>query len=118
MAALIALYHEEPVVSTLVAIANPDFRDKVKKEALKVEWIAIGNPPTSYTLLLDNQVIANDLKGTEHLLDTRKLSSGKHTLMLKANGTQTRYCLSRMGEDVPLEQPVAAEAETEFEVTD
>lgn len=114
MAALIDLYRQGQPTSTVMSFVSPDYRDGVCGDTLEVRWTSIGKEPESYSLYLDGKPLTEGLKDTFYTLGLGLLKSGQHTLKVVAKGTQTRFLLSYVREDIPLEKPVEAFAETVF----
>lgn len=116
MAALIDLYRQGTPTSTVMSFVSPDYRDSTCGDTLEVRWTSIGKEPESYTVFLDGKQLVTDLKEEFYTLGLGLLKPGGHTLKVVAKGTQTRFLLSYVREDIPLEKPVEAFAETVFVV--
>ncbi len=116
MAALIDLYRQGQPTSTVMSFVNPDYLDGTCGDTLDVHWTSIGKEPESYTLFLDGQPLVTDLKDDFYTLGLGLLEPGRHTLKVAGKGTETRFPLSYVHEDIPLEKPVEAFSETVFVV--
>ncbi len=116
MAALIDLYRQGTPTSTVMSFASPDYRDSTCGDTLEVRWTSIGKEPESYTLFLDGKPLVMNLKDDFYTLGLGLLKPGEHILKVAGKGTETRFLLSRVREDIPLEKPVEAFAETVFVV--
>ena len=105
---------QEPPEDTILAVHPPGRGQVVTDSHLDIEWAAIGKEPDSYTVLLDDTVVAERLSETAHRLDLRQAPNGKHTVGVVAEGTQTRFLLSCVEEDVRLADPVPVKVEIPF----
>lgn len=114
MRALIDLYRQGTPTSTVLTIANPDYRDGTCGDTLEVRWTWIGKQPETYSLYLDGHLLEKGLQETFYTLGLGHLKPGEHTLKVVGTGTETRWLLSKVREDLPLEKPVEAFAETVF----
>ncbi len=114
MAALIDLYRQGHPSSTVMSFVSPDYRDSTCGDTLEVRWTSIGKEPDSYALYLDGKLLSEGLKDPFYTLGLGLLKPGTHTLKVVGKGTETRYLLSYVHEDIPLEKPVEAFAETVF----
>lgn len=112
MRALISMYHEKvkPPVSTIVTLAHPEDDAEIAGKEIEVAWSYIGKQPESYSLFLDGSEVAQNTLATSWKVNLGNLSHGRHEIKLAAHGTQTRFLLSRIREDIPLDSPVEASA--------
>lgn len=110
MRALIGLYHEKQPESTLVALANPEDDAEINSSEIEVSWTYIGKEPQSWSLFLDGRELVKETQSSSAKVSLEALPPGSHELKLVAHGTRTRFLLSRIREDIPLEQPVEASA--------
>jgi hypothetical protein len=92
--ALISLYRRVTPDITVLALSAPAVPETVEGGRLRLGWNYLGQQPGSYTLKVDGQVAAEDLRGEEYTLDTSKLSAGKHGVTLEANGVHTYFDLA------------------------
>ena len=92
--ALISLYRDETPGITVLALSGPALPAVVKGSQLHLTWNYLGTPPGSYTLEVDGRAVAEKLTGENYTLDLLKLSPGKHTVRLVANGVHTCFDLA------------------------
>ena len=95
--ALISLYRKETPDITVLALSGPALPATVKDNRLHLSWNYLGKSPSSYMLKVDGQAVAENLQGRDFTLDLSKLSAGKHTVQLVANGAHTYLDLSPRG---------------------
>jgi hypothetical protein len=121
---LISLYRQEPPDITVLALSGPALEFSapahpavVKEKHLALTWTYVGHAPTSYTLKLDGKVVAENLTGEKYDLDLSKISAGKHTIQLTANGVHTYFDLdpTRLTVQSKSPLPVTSEIEIKYE---
>ena len=91
---LISLYRKETPDITVMALSGPFLRAAVKKSQLTLTWTYLGESPSSYTLKVDGQPVAEEIRGNNYNLDLSKLSAGTHIVQLVANGVHTYFDLA------------------------
>ena len=89
--ALISLYRKETPDITVLALSGPALPAVVKDNQLHPHLELPRQRPVSYTLKVDGQTVAENLEGEDFTLDLSKLSVGKHTVQLVANGVHTCF---------------------------
>ena len=92
--ALISLYRKETPDITVLALSGPAQPAVVKENRLHLTWNFLGARPGSYALKIDGQPVAEKLEESDFTLDLSKISPGKHTVQLVANGVHTYFDLS------------------------
>lgn len=108
--ALIDLYRGQDGGSTLLAVSSPLDNAVISGGGMEVAWTWLGKEPRGFDLWLDGRPVLENLQGNRAWLDLDNIAPGRHRLDLVARGAQTRYPLSRIQPDQPLETPVACEA--------
>ena len=58
--------------------------------------------------------MADDIEGTAHTVDLAGVADGPHVLSVIAQGATTRYPLSYVQDDVPLDQPIPTRVDIPF----
>lgn len=111
--AILSLYQEVTPDITVLALWAP-FRAVIKDKEFPLEWETLGNNPTSYTLELDGNIIADKLTGNTYTLSLAQLAPGKHGITLIARGAHTYFDLSPGKLAVRSAQPLPVTAEAEF----
>jgi len=112
--ALISLYRKETSDITVLALSGPALPTAVKDNRLHLSWNYLGQRPASYTLKVDGQTVAENLQGKDFTLDLSKLSAGKHTVQLVANGVHTYFDLSPARLTIKSNNPLPVESAIEF----
>lgn len=112
--ALVDVYRHGFDGSTLLAVSEPLAHTEGAGEVLPVAWSVLGPQPESFTLLVDDDVVAKDLKGSRAELPLTGLAPGAHTLTVIAEGAVTRYPLSYTSLDEPLQEPVPVRVDVPF----
>ncbi len=95
--ALISLYRKETPDITVLALSGPALPATVKDNRLHLSWNYLGKSPSSYMLKVDGRAVAENLQVRDFTLDLSKLSAGKHTVQLVANGAHTYLDFSPRG---------------------
>ena len=114
--ALVALYHGEAPETTVLTVAAPLHGAIVSGPTLNAEWQSIGKPAASYSVSLDGTVKASGLPGDAYSLTLSGLPPGPHTLTVTAEGTVTRFSLSRETDDEPTDRPTDCSVSVPFTV--
>jgi hypothetical protein len=114
--ALISLYRNETPDITVLALSGPALPALVKGSQLPLTWNYLGKSPSSYTLKVDGQTVAEDLRGESFTLDLSRLSAGKHTVRLAAHGVHTLFELApeRLTTKSRTPLPVTSEIEINY----
>ena len=112
--ALLDVYRGHAPDDTLLAVGRPGRDALVVDDALGVEWAVLGVAPESYRVLLDERPVADDIEGTAHTVDLAGVADGPHVLSVIAQGATTRYPLSYVQDDVPLDQPIPTRVDIPF----
>ena len=113
--ALISLYRKETPDITVIALSGPALPAVASDPKLRLTWNYLGRPPTSYTLKLDGQTVADNLHGTTFTLDLSKSAAGKHTVELVAKGVHTYFDLSPARQALKSATPLPAVSAIEFQ---
>jgi hypothetical protein len=92
--ALISLYRNQTPDITVLALSAPFEPAIVRDRKLPLTWKTLGQQPESYTLELDGQVAAQDLKTQSYVLDLAAAHPGTHQVKLIANGAHTYFDLA------------------------
>ncbi len=92
--ALISLYRNQTPDITVMALSAPFQPGVVKEKRWRVSWNVIGNPPSDYTLKVDENIVAEKIPVDHYTLDLSKLARGKHRVTLIANGAHTHFDLA------------------------
>jgi hypothetical protein len=104
--ALISLYRNQTPDITVMALSAPFQTATVQEGKLPLSWKTMGKNPSSYTLEIDEKIVANNITGQSHLLDLSQLHPGKHRVNLVANGAHTYFNLGAENlaekSDIPL----------------
>jgi len=112
--ALISLVRQDKPEDTILAVHVPADDGVVRAGRIEIDWAVIGKPPSSYTVLLDGRTVVDGLQATSCALDLAELPEGRHTVTVVAEGGTTRFPLSRVEMDTPLETPVPTKVEVPF----
>jgi len=92
--ALISLYRGETPDISVMALSGPPQTAIEKEKSLALNWEVLGKPPSSYTLKVDGQTVAEAIDGSRYRLDVSRLSPGQHRATLIANGAHTYFDLA------------------------
>jgi len=114
--ALMDLYRGKAGDSTLLAVSGPARGAVVSGVTLPVTWSIVGAPASGFTLAVDGKAIRKHIAGTGAELSLAGLAKGPHILTVIAEGAQTRYPLSWIELDDPLEASVPAKVDVLFAV--
>ena len=114
--ALVDLYRQDPMATTVVAVSRPAWREVVTGDKLEVVWTWAGREPVGFAISLNGRTVAEHLTGTTATVDLRDVPDGPVTLRLTAEGTQARYLLSHTSDSLPLAEAVPAYVEVGFTV--
>jgi hypothetical protein len=112
--ALISLYRKETPDITVLALSGPALPAIVKDDRLHLTWNYLGQRPASYTLKVDERPVAENLQGNHFTVDLSKLSAGKHTAQLVANGVHTYFDLSPARLTMKSNNPLPVASAIEF----
>ncbi len=112
--ALIALYKEREPETTVLAVYPPNPGQVVTANSLEVRWEVAGKKPDSFTLLLDNNLLAHGIRENSYSLALSRVVEGDHILTIIAEGARTKFPLARDHADVPLDTPVPLRVDTPF----
>ena len=110
--ALMDIYRGDADDVTLMAVHVTDSTST----NLAFEWTTLGVEPNSYTIMLDGEVKVEETTALEYSFSTAELSSGEHTVSVRANGVSTRYPLSWIKYDDLAEEPLPVVVEKVFHV--
>ena len=110
--AIIAIYNKKVSNATVLAVSKPE----VEGDELIFEWTTIGEKPKSYNLFIDGKLIERELISEIYRVKKDKLSKGKHTIKIKANGVSTPFKLSKYKMDEILPFPISVIVEEEFTI--
>ncbi|HVA01760.1 MAG TPA: hypothetical protein VMV34_08905 [Terriglobia bacterium] len=113
--ALISLYRKETPDITVLALSGPSQPAVVKRNQLPLTWNYLGKPPSSYTLKVDGETVAEDFPGKSYTLDLSRLSPGKHKVQLIANGVHTYFDLNPQSLTRKSNAPLPVTSTIEFE---
>ncbi len=94
--ALISLYRGETPHITVTALSSPPEKEVKTRSYLPLDWITVGVPPSSYSLAIDGETIAENIHANELTLDLTETAPGLHTVTLTANGVYTYFDLNPM----------------------
>jgi hypothetical protein len=106
--ALLDLLRKPDSSQTVMAAECLPGKDDSGQDGIAVEWAYAGKEPSSFSVKVDGQPVAEGLKKTQYTVPGSVLSPGSHTLVIEAVGSATRFPLSetRMdsldGASVPL----------------
>ncbi len=114
--ALVDLYHQEPMDTTVLALASPSPHQVIMDDHLKVEWNWVGKAPQSFSLALNGDVVQTgiDINTNSHTLNLSDTPDGKHHLELIAEGTNSRYHLSYTEDSLPLKSMKRTQGSVDF----
>ena len=112
--ALISLYQKETPDITVLALSGPALPAVVKEHRLHLTWNYLGERPSSYALKIDGQSVAENLEESDFNLDLSKISAGKHTVELVANGVHTYFDLSPARLAIKSNTPLPVTSTIEF----
>ncbi|MBC7510112.1 MAG: hypothetical protein H7320_15405 [Ferruginibacter sp.] len=108
--ALMKMFRENDVQSTIIAINSPLQNMVIPKANILLQWTLIGPKPKGYLIKIDGNKIVDNLKKTSYQLDLSAISKGKHLLTVEAVGVQTKYPLLHSNLDTVLKIPVNSKA--------
>jgi len=91
--ALISLYKGTTPDITVLALSSPVPQEAVRTKLLPLRWTAVGKQPDTYTLEVDDAIVAEGIRGDSYRLDLAKLRPGAHTLTLIGAGVHTYFDL-------------------------
>ncbi len=112
--ALVDLYRQETPATTVVAIGQPANGAVITDDEVEVVWTSVGKSAESFSIAVNGNKVAEDLEGTSAVIDLSGFEKGPLRLVLTAEGTQSRYVLSRKEESLPLSEPVSASVGVDF----
>lgn len=92
--ALINLYRQDLEECTIMGVSSPLRNFIASGEKLHVTWSIAGKKPESYSVLIDNSLVAENIKDTAFSVPLDNLYSGTHILTVAAKGAVTLYPLS------------------------
>ena len=98
--------------ATVLAVSKPE----VEGDELIFEWTTIGEKPKSFNLFIDGKLIERELISEIYRVKKDKLSKGKHTIKIQANGVITLFKLSKYKMDEILPFPIPVIVEEEFNI--
>ena len=110
--AIISLYRGLTPDITILALSGPSSPISSSERFIHLHWAYLGKTPNRFTVALDGRTVAS-LKGSDYLLDVCHLSTGKHRVLLRADGVNTRFSLDaeRPTQVSPILLPVDSEIE-------
>ena len=112
--AVVDLYHQPQVETTVCAISSPHRGEQVSTNMIDAEWVQVGRPATSYTLWINDKEVARGEKGMKARIDLSNVPDGPVKLRIQAEGTAERYPLELTRESIPLTTLRPAGMEVEF----
>jgi hypothetical protein len=112
--ALLDVFRGKAPQDTIMAMGSPTANAEIATPQLAVEWSVVGVPPKSYTVAIDGRVVAGEVKETSCTVPLEGVAEGAHTLTVTANGATTRYPLSLLRMDSPLDTPQPVQVEVPF----
>jgi len=92
--ALMDLYRQKPVNSTVLAVSHPLRNERVNARMLKVEWAWAGVQPGGFKVSIDRTPYVELADETTFDLNLDGLEPGEHLLSVEAVGAETVYPLS------------------------
>jgi hypothetical protein len=104
--ALMDLYRHKADDCTILAVDAPVTGLTASGASLKVKWSVVGVPPRHCSIAVDGKVVKKNITGAEAEISLAGLSKGAHSLTVSAVGAVTRYPLSWIRLDIPLEHAV------------
>lgn len=109
------LYRQKTPETTVLAFTAPippkpghSLIPEVSGKSLDLEWMSIGRKASSYEIEVNGKVVAKDIAGNRHSLDTSKLPAGLLTIRLIGKNTKTNFELLLEQEATRLSRPVPA----------
>lgn len=113
--ALVDLYRQDTIETTVVVVSSPDLHEVVEDDKLKIVWTWVGKKPKGFSISLDGKVIGRrQASDTTATIELSQFSDGLRNLRLTAEGTKSRYILSYTQDSLPLEDLVSAYCEVPF----
>jgi hypothetical protein len=112
--ALLDLYRQKTPETTVAAVARPGRGEVVTSDDLEVEWSWAGKAPESFTVSINGKIVARNITGTKTRIDLKPFAEGPIKLVLKAEGTKSRYILSYNEDSLPRETGAATYSEVDF----
>ncbi len=112
--ALLDLYRQNTPETTVVAVSRPGRGETAVSDEIDVEWAWTGREPESFTVMVNDVIVARNVRGTGTRISLKAFADGPLKLKLKAEGTKARYHLSYTGDDLPLAPAVPAQSEVDF----
>jgi len=97
-----------------MAVYPPNRYAEVTEDHINLGWAVAGKIPGGYKILLDENVVAEDVQGNAYRLDLNGTPNGAHTITVIAEGSTTRFSLSSMEVDRPLDEPIPVELRIPF----
>jgi hypothetical protein len=92
--ALINLYRQDLEECTIMGVSSPLRNSIASGKKLHITWSVAGKVPESYSVLIDNTLVAENIKDTAFSVPLDNLYSGTHILTVTAKGAVTLYPLS------------------------
>ena len=112
--ALLDLYRGKAEGDTIMAVGSPAAKAVLATAECDVEWSVIGKAPESYTVIVDEKILVDNVKEQKCKVSLKGLPEGTHVLTVEAKGVTTRYPLSYTRMDVPLETPIPVRISVPF----
>ena len=108
--AIIAIYNREVTNATILTVSIP----QVTEDKVTFEWTTIGKKAESFTVFIDNKVVAKNITAELFVLEKRKIAAGNHTIKVQANGVTTQFELSKHQMDEVLSESIPVIVEENF----
>jgi hypothetical protein len=110
--ALVDCYHQATPETTVVALDQPGFGQRVSGASLTLRWTWVGKAPSGFELSINGKQQSFPAEATETEIDLSALPAGPIEIVLTALDTQARYALSHTEASLPSENPLPAQAAT------
>ncbi|MBL7645303.1 MAG: hypothetical protein JNK74_03830 [Candidatus Hydrogenedentes bacterium] len=115
--ALVDCYHQATPETTVVALDQPGFGQRVSGASLPLRWTWVGKTPSGFELSVNGRKQSFPAEATEAVIELSALPAGPLEIVLTALDTQTRYALSHTEASLPSDNPLPAQAATTLSYT-
>jgi len=112
--AMVDLFKQPVARDSLLAVYPPLEGATLSGDTLRIGWELIGNPPSSFTVLLDSEKVAGSIQGNEYTLDLKPLDAGRHVISVVAEDATTHYALAIDQLDIRHSEGIPVRADVSF----